>query len=85
MKDEKSKNPNAVALGKLGGQKGGAARAKSLSKERRQEIAIMAAERRWHKKEIINDLYYGDTFTVSEISVEFKTSEEEVKIILGLI
>lgn len=41
------KNPAAVALGRLGGKKGGIARAKSLSPERRQEIARKAAEARW--------------------------------------
>ena len=37
----KRKNPHAVALGRLGGKKGGVARAQSLSPERRKEIALM--------------------------------------------
>jgi hypothetical protein len=41
------KNPAAVALGRLGGLKGGKARAKSLSAERRREIARKAARARW--------------------------------------
>ena len=41
------KNPAAVALGRLGGQKGGKARAKSMSAERRSEIAHSAATKRW--------------------------------------
>jgi hypothetical protein len=41
------KNPHAVALGRKGGLKGGKARAKSLSKERRQAIAKAAALARW--------------------------------------
>jgi hypothetical protein len=41
------KNPAAVALGKLGGAKGGAARAAKLSKKRRAEIAKKAATARW--------------------------------------
>ena len=41
------KNPAAVALGRLGGKKGGPARAKKLSKKRRSEIARMAARARW--------------------------------------
>ena len=41
------KNPAAVALGKLGGAKGGAARAKALTKQRRSEIAKKAASARW--------------------------------------
>jgi hypothetical protein len=43
------KNPHAVALGRLGGQKGGAARAKKLTPERRQEIARKAARARWRR------------------------------------
>ena len=41
------KNPAAVALGRLGGLKGGKARAESMSPERRKEIAKKAAEKRW--------------------------------------
>ena len=44
------KNPAAVALGRLGGKKGGPARAKKLSKKKRSEIARKAAEARWQKK-----------------------------------
>jgi len=44
------KNPHAVALGRLGGQKGGKARASKLSKEQRSEIARKAAAARWAKK-----------------------------------
>jgi len=43
------KNPAAVALGKLGGKKGGVARAKNLSPEKRKEIAKQAARARWTK------------------------------------
>ena len=44
-----AKNPAAVALGKLGGLKGGKARAKALSANRRKAIAKNAAEKRWEK------------------------------------
>jgi hypothetical protein len=44
------KNPAAVALGRLGGLKGGMARAKKLSSERRKEIAKKAAKTRWAKR-----------------------------------
>lgn len=44
------KNPAAVALGRLGGLKGGKARAKSLTAEQRSEIAKKAAEKRWGKE-----------------------------------
>lgn len=43
------KNPVAVELGRLGGQKGGKARAEALSPERRSEIARRAANARWHR------------------------------------
>lgn len=45
----KAKNQAAVELGKLGGKKGGAARAKSLTAEQRAEIAKKAAAARWKK------------------------------------
>jgi hypothetical protein len=45
----RKKNPAAVALGKLGGKKGGPARAKMLSPERRKAIAEKAARARWGK------------------------------------
>jgi len=46
----RTKNPAAVALGRLGGLKGGKARAEKLSPERRKEIAKKAAKTRWEKK-----------------------------------
>jgi hypothetical protein len=44
------KNPHAVALGRLGGQKGGVARASALSGAKRSEIAGKGAKARWGKK-----------------------------------
>jgi hypothetical protein len=44
------KNQAAVALGKLGGKKGGPARAAKLTAEQRSEIAKKAAQARWAKK-----------------------------------
>ncbi|PZS00502.1 MAG: hypothetical protein DLM70_13465 [Chloroflexi bacterium] len=41
------KNPAAVALGRLGGLKGGKARAEKLTPEKRSEIAKKAAAKRW--------------------------------------
>lgn len=41
------KNPHAVELGRLGGKKGGRARADKLSPEQRSEIAKRAAQKRW--------------------------------------
>ena len=45
-----TKNPAAVALGRLGGLKGGKARASKLTPEQRKEIARNAAKARWEKK-----------------------------------
>ncbi len=45
--DQPEKNPAAVALGRLGGLKGGKARAAKLSAKKRAEIARKAAKSRW--------------------------------------
>jgi hypothetical protein len=45
---DEGKNPAAVALGRLGGQKGGRARAESLTAEQRSETARKAAQARWN-------------------------------------
>lgn len=44
------KNPAAVALGRLGGLKGGKARAEKLTSKQRKQIAQKAAQVRWVKK-----------------------------------
>lgn len=49
VEPKKEKNPAAVALGKLGGLKGGKARAAKLTPEQRKEIARKAAKSRWNK------------------------------------
>lgn len=46
----KQKNPAAVELGRLGGKKGGPARASRLTPEQRKAIAQKAAEARWGKR-----------------------------------
>ena len=48
-----TKNPAAVFLGRLGGLKGGKARAKALTKRERSESARKAAKARWRKKKLI--------------------------------
>jgi hypothetical protein len=45
----KEKNPAAVALGRLGGLKGGRVRAERLSPKKRKQIAQKAAKARWAK------------------------------------
>jgi hypothetical protein len=47
---ERQKNPAAVALGKLGGAKGGTARAAGMTAEQRSEAARKAARARWRSK-----------------------------------
>lgn len=49
-KNQPEKNPAAVALGRLGGLKGGKARAEKLSSKKRAQIAAKAARTRWSKK-----------------------------------
>lgn len=44
-----AKDPNAVALGRKGGLKGGPARAKKLGKKKLSEAAKKAALARWKK------------------------------------
>jgi hypothetical protein len=44
------KNPHAVALGRLGGLKGGKARFEKLTPEQRKEIAQKAARKRWGRE-----------------------------------
>jgi len=48
-KPVKKKNPAAVALGRLGGLKGGKARMATLSPKERKELAIKAISARWKK------------------------------------
>lgn len=43
----KGKNPAAVELGRMGGKKGGKARAEKLTAEQRSEAAKRAAAARW--------------------------------------
>jgi hypothetical protein len=47
---DETKNPHAVALGRLGGLKGGDARAAKLTPKKRSQIAAKAAKARWGKK-----------------------------------
>lgn len=45
--EDEGKNPAAVALGRLGGLKGGKARASKMTKKQRSESARRAAKARW--------------------------------------
>jgi len=48
------KNPAAVALGRLGGLKGGKARAEALTAQQRTQIAKRAAQKRWSTKKMVD-------------------------------
>lgn len=48
--EEQGKDPAAVARGRLGGKKGGAARAEALPQSRRSAISKKAAQTRWAKR-----------------------------------
>jgi hypothetical protein len=50
VEEPSTKNPAAVALGRLGGLKGGPARSRALSKRKRSKIAQKAAKIRWNKE-----------------------------------
>lgn len=50
QRPDDGKNPAAVALGRLGGQKGGKARAAKLSAKKRSAIARKAAAARWRTR-----------------------------------
>jgi hypothetical protein len=50
-----AKNPAAVALGRLGGLKGGKARAAKLSPAKRKAIARAAAKARWINQKNADD------------------------------
>ena len=58
------KNPHAVALGRLGGPKGAAARARNMTPERRREIARAAAEARWNGRlpDLLRPLFWQYRF-----------------------
>jgi len=49
------KNPAAVELGRLGGRKGGKARAAALTPEERRAAALKAATARWGAKRASSD------------------------------
>jgi len=49
MAKKKAKNPHAVALGRLGGRKGGKVRFSKLTPEQRSELGRKAVLARWAK------------------------------------
>jgi len=57
----KKKNPHAVALGKMGGSKGGKIRAAKLTSEQRSNIARNAVIARWEKARKLKEKKNGET------------------------
>jgi len=55
VEEKPAKNPAAVELGRLGGKKGGKARAAKLSAQQRSELARRAAKARWCDSSEIGD------------------------------
>ena len=58
------KNAHAVALGRLGGRKGGLSRASRLTPARRREISKLAAAARWDGRlpELVRPLFWSYHF-----------------------
>jgi hypothetical protein len=68
---DSGKNPAAVALGKLGGRKGGRARADKLSAEERRAIAQRAALARWRKPWNRNAPMTAEIVVANKVAVAF--------------
>jgi hypothetical protein len=62
----KRKNPHAVALGKLGGSKGGKIRAARLTSEQRSKIARNAVIARWEKARKTKDKKHAEAVNSGE-------------------
>lgn len=64
------KNRNAVALGRLGGRKGGPARSRALSEPRRRAIGRRAAAARWHGElpELLRPLFWQSSLEAINFS-----------------
>lgn len=50
LRNRRVVNPHAAALGRLGGLKGGPARAAALSAKQRRDVARRAAQARWRRR-----------------------------------
>jgi DNA-binding NarL/FixJ family response regulator len=73
----KHKNPAAVALGRLGGKKGGKARAEALTAKERSEIATKAVKARWKRHAKIKAMT-KDGLTAAQIAQRLGISLETV-------
>lgn len=68
------KNPHAVALGRLGGLKGGKARAEGMSAKKRSKIAQKAAIVRWKKDQSGKPRYSTGSASSAKSSEKSKQS-----------
>jgi len=66
------KNAHAVALGRMGGRKGGVARASRMLPDRRREISKLAASARWdgHLPELLRPLFWSYRFDELRLPAE---------------
>lgn len=85
---ENGKNPDAVALGAMGGRKGGLARAASLTPERRREIAQDAAHKRWKTQPqpaTLDDIVRMLTERLAELEREIPLLQDEREVVQRLL
>lgn len=75
--EQPSKNPAAVALGRLGGLKGGKARAEVLSAKERSAIASKAVKARWKRTKEIQKLTER-SYSAKEIAARMGISVDTV-------
>ena len=57
--EKREKNPHAVALGRLGGLKGGPARMAAMTPKERMEQAMTAVEARWGPRPMTHRAFIG--------------------------
>lgn len=74
-----TKNPHAEALGRLGGLKGGPARAAKLTDEERRSIARRAAQARWSKDDAADEPAGPTTRLDAPGGPLFRTAEERYR------
>ena len=77
-RSHKEKNPAAVELGRLGGLRGGPARAAKLTPEQRSDIARKAARARWKlSQESSASAPSEDDFTRNRVPASFAARSAE--------
>lgn len=77
MTDKSKKDPNAVALGRKGGKKGGPARAKKMTSAERSASAKKAAKARWS----IPKAEYNGTLKIGELELPCSVLDEGTRVL----